>query len=200
MKKLVSIIGIISALGAGAFLLNAVGPASAGSLSTKVSAADSPDPSSGSSGAPSAPGACDARPGVKGVLDGLVTKGTITQDQEDAIIQALQDARGDAPGRGVAGRRAARVIKGAVQVAADKIGVSVDDLRAAFKDGKSIADVANEHNVAPADVVQAIVDAGSKRIDDAVSAGKLTTDQGTRLKARLPEVADKLVNRTKPDC
>jgi hypothetical protein len=191
-KKILSIIGVTGALGIGAFALNAVGPASAGSLGVTTQAQ-----TSSSAASPSADSGdhCGSRP--KDVLDGLVQNGTITQEQEDAIVQAFQDARPDHGGR--LGVRA-RAIGGAVKVAADTIGVSVEDLKTALQSGKSIADVANEHSVDPATVVQAIIDAGNARIDAAVTSGKLPQDRADALKARLAKGADQIVNHTKPDC
>jgi polyhydroxyalkanoate synthesis regulator phasin len=189
MKKLIASISIITALGVGAFALNSVLPAGAASNSATQAA----DPGPNCGGGP--------RAKFKGVLDGLVQKGTITQAQEDAIVQAFKDAApADKPGRGGRGGPRMKILQDALTVVADKIGVSVDDLKSALKSGKSIADVANEHNVAPADVVKAIVDAGTGKIDQAVTDGKLTQAQADKLKAHLPEMADKLVNHTRPNC
>lgn len=193
MKKLIATISVITALGVGAFALNSVLPAGAVGSATTQATDPSADPSPRCGG----PGAK-----FKAVLDKLVADGTITQAQEDAIIQAMKDAfAGDKPGRG--GRHGGprhRVLEGMLQVSADTIGVSVDDLEAALRSGKSVADVANEHGVAPADVVQAIVDAGNAKIDQAVTDGKLTQEQGDRLKSHLPKAAEKFVNRSKPEC
>src|SRR5260370_39245141 len=85
MKKLIASVGVVGALGIGAFALNSVLPAGAiGTVTTQAG-----DPSTGPK--------CAAPSGksvgkFKGVLDGLVQKGTITPAQEDAIIQAFQDA------------------------------------------------------------------------------------------------------------
>ena len=189
MKKLIATISIITALGVGAFALNSVLPVGAVGIATTQAADPSPR--------------CDGRGAkFKAVLDKLVADGTITLAQEDAIIQAMKDALpDDKPGRG--GRHGGlrlRVLEGALQVSADALGVTVDELMAALRDGKSVADVANERDIAPADVVQAIVDAGNAKIDPAVTDGKLTQEQADRLKSHLPKLADKFVNRTKPEC
>src|SRR4051812_40617197 len=184
MKKLIAFIGIITTLGLGAFLLNSVVPASAGSLDVQ-----SPQQSSTDSG-------CHTRTSLKDVLDKLVTDGTINSDQENAVIQGLKDAHqanaANRPDRARAPR--VRILEGMLTVSADKIGVSVDDLKTALKAGQSVADVATAHNVAPADVQQAIVDAGSTKIDQAVTDGKVPSDKAATMKARLPEMAGKFVN------
>src|SRR5256885_1284167 len=114
MKKLIATIGVVASLGIGAFALNSVMPVSAGTL----------DPTPASTASDSDTG-CSTRTTVKDVLDNLVTDGTIPSDQESAIIDALKTARqsnrADRPGRQL------HAIREAAQVAADKIGVSVDD-------------------------------------------------------------------------
>lgn len=190
MKKLLGTIGIVASLGIGAFALNTVMPASAGTTDTLQQVA-------------AQSGQCASRTTVKDVLDKLVQDGTITQDQETKIADALKAAHesnlANRPNGGRAGLRI-RAIKGALQVSADKIGVTVDDLKAAIESGQSVADVATAHNVAPADVEQAIVDAATAKIDQAVSAGKLTEERANALKARLPQLADKFVNFTPKGC
>jgi polyhydroxyalkanoate synthesis regulator phasin len=187
MKKLIATISIIAALGIGAVALNSVMPAGA----LGGSAAQAADPSS-SCASPRAKG--------KDVLDTLVANGTITQTQEDAIIQAMKDAR-QAPGgtKAGAGPRM-NVIAGMLKVSADKIGVQVSDLTSALKNGQSIADVANAHTVSPSVVVSAIVDAGNTKLADAVTNGKLTQPQADALKAKLPQLADNFVNHTRKSC
>ena len=195
MKKLIATISIIAALGGGAFALNAVMPAGATSSSLTQTA---------SSGAPNdPPSRCEGpRAKFKDVLDGLVQDGTIDQTQEDKIIQAFKDAApANKPGRGPRGRSGPRqVVKGMVESAAGAIGVPPADLVTALQSGKSVADVAKEHNVDPATVVTAIIDAGNSKIDEAVTNGKITETQGDKMKSRLSDAATKFVNHTKPEC
>src|SRR4051794_24729003 len=192
MKKLLATIGLAAALGVGAVALNSVIPASASSL--KVDAATA-----------AAEGAqCSNKTTPKDVLDKLVQDGTINSDQETKILDALKAAHQSNTAGGQNGTKAGaagakgslrfRAVQGALKVSADKIGVSVDDLKTAIKGGQSVADVANAHNVAPADVQQAIVDAASSKVDEAVTNGKLTDQQSTAIKARLPQLADRFVN------
>ncbi|MEY2452173.1 MAG: hypothetical protein QOD92_1747 [Acidimicrobiaceae bacterium] len=190
MKKLIATISIISALGIGAFALNTVMPAGALGIATNQ-AADPPADASGT---------CGPRATFKEVLDKLVADGTITQVQADAITQGMQEAvAANHPGGPGAhrGPMAVRVIEGMLQVSADKIGVSVDDLKAALQSGQSVADVANAHSVNPSDVVTAIVDAGTTKIDEAVASGTLTQTQADLVKSHLPDAADRFVNHTK---
>ena len=199
MKKVIAAVSIITALGAGAFLLNAVLPAGASNSSVFQTSSSSSDPGS--------PKCMGPKAKFKDVLDGLVQNGTISQDQEDKIVQAFKDARPEnkQPAMGPLGRRgrggpAVRILNGMVDVAAHTIGVQPSDLTSALKDGKSVADVAKEHNVDPQTVVQAIVDAGNTKVDAAVNSGKLTSTQGDKVKSRLSDAATKFVNHTRPNC
>jgi hypothetical protein len=188
MKKLIASISIITALGIGAFALNSVLPA--GAVGSVTNQATDPSSDCGGRGAK-----------FKGVLDKLVSDSTITQEQENAIIQAMEDElAGSQSGPG--GRRGGarlKVVEGMAQVAADTIGVTVDDLKTAHAAGQSVADVANAHSVNPSDVVTAIVNAGTTKLAQAVTDGKLTQTQSDKLSSRLPDVADKFVNHTKPE-
>lgn len=192
MKKLITIITVITALGAGAFALNAVLPAGAtNSTVTQTASGGATDSSSSCTG---------PRATFKNVLDGLRQDGTITQDQEDKIIQAFKDAAANGEHLGGRHPRARQVLKGMVETAAGTIGISPSDLVTELKNGKSVADVANEHNVDPSSVVQAIVDAGNARVDQAVANGKLTQEQGDKIKSHLSDAATKFVNRTRGQC
>ncbi|MGZ4690942.1 MAG: hypothetical protein ACXVJW_01600 [Acidimicrobiia bacterium] len=90
-------------------------------------------------------------------------------------------------------RRGKRLIA-AGKIAASTIGIEPKALLDAVKSGKSVADVARSHNVEPQAVVDAIVKAADKKIDDAVDAGKLTADRAATMKERLPSRVTKLVN------
>jgi|GEM_PF-2782560 len=84
------------------------------------------------------------------------------------------------------------------EVAAKTIGISRDDLVTALRDGSSIADVAEKNGVDPAKVVDALVADATTRIDAAVEDGKLPEERAARIKERLPERMQKLVEREGP--
>ncbi len=122
----------------------------------------------------------------------LVEKGTITQPQADAVIEALQDARPDhVPGRrGFGPLRGIGVIGDAFAAAAKTLDMSTDELRAALRDGKSIADVAEEKDVDTDKVVDAMVAAVRAELDQAVDDGKITREHaGERLEALRDRVS-----------
>jgi len=87
-----------------------------------------------------------------------------------------------------------RIIVGAARVAAQTIGVTPSDLADAYRAGRSVADVATANGVDPQTVVDALVAAANDRIDTAVANGKLSAEQATRLRARVPGLSERFVN------
>ena len=124
---------------------------------------------------------------LKGILDGLVTKATITQAQEDAIIAAFTAAQPVAgtrgPGMGGMGGMGAET---AAQQAAEQatvlsvLGIDAATLQAAKTAGKSLATIAGTKRQA---LIDALVELENKEIDAAVTAGKLSAAQATTQKA-----------------
>lgn len=82
-------------------------------------------------------------------------------------------------------RRALR--RAAVVLSARTIGITPKQLVTELRSGKSIAQVATEHNVSTQTVVTALTDAADARIAKAVSAGHLTQARATKLTAALPD-------------
>jgi polyhydroxyalkanoate synthesis regulator phasin len=181
MRKLVAVVGVVVALGAGSYALSSVLPA--GAQSRAAVATNGPAGPRGER--------------IKGVLDGLVADGTISQDQEDKIIAALKEAAPD-PGPGF-GRRHPRILKAAVETAAKALDMSTDDLKAELKAGKSVADVAADKGVALDTVTQALTDAANTAIDKAVADGMLSADRAAEIKAKLPDAITRFENATRPE-
>lgn len=172
-------------LGGGAGVAMAQGGGGSGGSSGSTSTTQGPSQNGGNQRHPLA-----AK--VKASLDKLVQDKKITQDQEDLILKTIaQDLRGAGHGR------SRKVLRRAVEVAAKTIGISPQDLGSQLKAGKSIAEVAQAHNVDEQKVIDAIVSAANTRIDAAVKSGKFSQDRANALKQRLPTIAKKLVERTK---
>jgi hypothetical protein len=118
------------------------------------------------------------------VLSALVTKGTITQAQADAIkaaFAAAAPARGvDGPGRGFGSLDEDRA---AVEALISKtIGIDSATVRTRLAAGESLGAIAGAKK---AELISVLVAEETKRIDAAVTAGKLTAEQATTLKAGL---------------
>jgi hypothetical protein len=84
----------------------------------------------------------------------------------------------------------------AVDVSAKTIGITPEALRQAIAGGQSVAQVATAHHVDPSTVVSALVTAGNARIDTAVANHRLSADRAAKLKARLPQLAQRFVDHT----
>jgi hypothetical protein len=78
--------------------------------------------------------------------------------------------------------------------AATAIGITEDQLRTELQAGKSLAEVAAAHNVSRDQLIQKLVAAETKRIDDAVAAGRLTQDQANQRKANVQTRVTQLVD------
>jgi hypothetical protein len=93
--------------------------------------------------------------------------------------------------------RLRHVVESAVKTSADTIGIQPKDLVTELRSGKSIAQVATEHNVDPQKVIDALVAKADARIDQAVKDGKLTQDKANTLKGKVPDLAAKAVDKVR---
>ncbi|HEY5578215.1 MAG TPA: hypothetical protein VIL12_00850 [Acidimicrobiia bacterium] len=136
---------------------------------------------------------------IDDALAPLVEEGVINADQAESVKQALLEKAETlkAEGRDHLMRlrhRGRHLIGFGLQTAADAIGIETDELAAAIRDGQSIAEVAEANGVDPQVVIDALVDAASARIDEAAAEHDLDEERVDQLKARLPELAEMIVN------
>ncbi len=86
------------------------------------------------------------------------------------------------------------VARDTVQISARTIGVTPKALVATMRSGQSIADVAQAHGVDSQTVVNALVQAADTKVNGAVTNGKLTQVQATKIEAALPGAVTKIVD------
>jgi uncharacterized protein (DUF433 family) len=127
-------------------------------------------------------------------IDQKAAAGTIDAGRADQAKQKLPDVANRFVNE-TKQRRGHRILKDAVQAAAKEIGVSVNELKDARNSGKSIAQVAKDHNKSVDDVVDAVVKAATSDIDQAVKDGKLDAQNADQIKQKLPDRVKRLVNR-----
>ena len=187
-KKVVAVVITTAALTVGSF-----GVASASSKATKVSRTTvTTVANSTQSGKPGRGAELSA------LLSALVTKGTITQAQADAIIAAADAAD--------AARDALRPEKGPkdginnpfdqkLTVISSTLGIDSGTVLTRLKAGETLAAIAGAKKDA---LISALVADETKRIDAAVTAGKITADQAATLKAGLVAHVTEEVNATAP--
>lgn len=132
----------------------------------------------------------DRTSNVREALEALVTAGTITADQADAVAAYLADVLPRHAGRFVGHGAAVATL----EEAAAAIGIEVTDLRTALQDGQTIAEVATANGVDPQTVIDALVAAFNVKIDEAVASGRITADLAAEKKEAAPERITALVN------
>jgi polyhydroxyalkanoate synthesis regulator phasin len=123
------------------------------------------------------------------LLSGLVAKGTITQSQADAITKALEDAK--TAGKVVMDKNRAAELA----VITSTLGITEEALKTRMKAGDSLATIAGSNKDA---LIAALVAYENKEITDAQTAGKITADQATKMKANLTARVTEQVNNPRP--
>ena len=115
---------------------------------------------------------------IASVLSGLVTKGTITQAQADAITAAFvaEHAARDASRPLPADRAALDAL------VASTLGIDAATIKSRLQAGETLGAIAGSKKGA---LIDALVAEETKRIDARVTAGTLTASQATTLKSGL---------------
>ena len=180
-KKLVSIslgAGLIVGSAAGLIAVPAVSGAQGASSSTATAPADRPDPS--------------VR--LNETLKPLVDAGTITQAQADAVIAAL---KAEMPQRGERGRGG----KGGagIEIAAQALGMTADELHTALKGGQTLAQVAESKGVNVQVIVDALVASATNHINQKVASGEITQAQADEKLANVTDRVTERVNNPRPE-
>jgi len=125
-------------------------------------------------------------------LSGLVSDGSITQEQADEVASTLDEA-------GIGSHGGHRGGGAGLSEAATALGMTEDELRTALEaDGTTLADVAEEQGVAVDTLVDALVAAQQERIAAAVEDGRLTQEQADERLADLEEQVTERVTSEAP--
>lgn len=138
------------------------------------------------------------------VIDALVAAATEELEELEAELpERMTDfvnregwGEHDGPGRGPG--RGPAFMGARLDTAAEAIGISAADLRAALQEGSTIAEVATDNGVEVQTVVDALVAEATARIDAAVEDGRLDEDRAAEIKAELPERITARVNGEDP--
>ncbi len=124
---------------------------------------------------------------IEDILADLVTDGVITEDQSAQIATALQERAGAFRGhRGAGGFH--------LETAAEAIGIEVEALSDALRDGQTIAEVAVANDSSAEVVIAALVTEMNANLDEAVADGKLTTERADEIRADAPDRIESMVN------
>ncbi len=179
-KKLVSIslgAGLVVGSAAGLIAVPAISGAQSASSTTAAATApaDRPDPS--------------VR--FNETLKPLVDAGTITQAQADAVIAAL---KADMPEHGQRGKGGP-----GLDVAAQALGMSTDELHTALDGGQTLAQVASDKGVNVQVVIDALVASATNHINEEVTSGEITQAQADQKLADLSQHVTDQVNNPRPE-
>lgn len=161
---------------AGALLGNPLVSGAQGSTTT------SPVATADATADPARPGG-DHRQWMADALASLVSDGTITQAQADAVIGALETARPERGGmHGGMGRGA---MGAGLDAAAGALNMTAEELRAELQSGQTLGAIADAAGVSRQSVVDAIVAAAEERLATAVGEGRLTQAEADAKAAEL---------------
>jgi hypothetical protein len=125
--------------------------------------------------------------GLRDRLEGLVTAGTITAVQADAVAEHLARFGPGPMGGHLLGRHMAI----SLDIAAETIGIERSALIAALVDGQTIAEVAADNGTDATTVIDALVDARRAALDELVAAGSITAAEAVE---RAAEASDRIAD------
>lgn len=133
------------------------------------------------------------RDAFKAVVAQAVKDGKLTQGQAEKANARIDQMPFDKPlfGQFLAQRRDDRVRatlvigKVVLEAAAEKLGMTPQELLTELRGNKSLADVAKEKNVSADDLKAAIIAGVNAKIDQAVKDGKLTQAQADQIKSKI---------------
>ena len=197
-------IGLVVGAGAGLILeMSGSAGASSGAVSAvRAAVAEATIDSSvpGDSTAPTGAAKPDPSTRLQEILQPLIDDGTITQEQADKVIALLAAARPIGPMGGPRGGHHGVMGRGGfgLDVVANALGITADEVRTALQDGQSLADLAVSKGKTAQDVIDAIVAEATTKINAKVTAGDLTQAQADTMIADLTRFATNFVNNTPP--
>jgi hypothetical protein len=128
--------------------------------------------------------------GLRDHLEDLVTDGTITAAQADAVAEHLAQF-GPRPERGHLLRRHVAI---SLDIVAETIGIERSALVDALADGQTIAEVAADSGTDAGAVIDALVAAHDSKLDQLVADGSITAEEAAERAAEAVDRITDLVN------
>ena len=128
----------------------------------------------------------------------LIGAGVVSAQTDDSV--PADDTTVEVPADDEAGSRGPRGDRGERAAAtAALLGIDVEELRAAFQDGQTLAEVADANGVDPQSIIDAQVASATERINAAVESGDLTADEAADKLADVEERVTTRVNEGRPE-
>lgn len=188
-KIFVSVAALLSALGAGA----AVAASQDNSPSAESKAVI--DDAAKQLGIPSSKLSGALKQALSDRVDAAVAAGRLTKAEGDALKARIKSD--DFPLFGGPHRGFGHFgFIGRLDSAAGYIGITEAQLRAELESGKSLAQIAEAHGKSVDGLIDALVAAAKNKLDEAVSSGRLTKDQETKMLSVLKDRITSAVNNT----
>jgi hypothetical protein len=141
------------------------------------------------------------------LIDEAVEEGRITEDRADELRERVENGepvfpghafkehhgRGNGHGHGFGLFRGLKWLAGE---ASDILGLEEGELRQAYKDGKSLADLAEEKGISTDDLKSQILDAAKTKLDEKVADEDITQEEADAILERLTNNIDDIINFT----
>ena len=173
MNKKLTLVLASTAVAGGIALGASALPAMASTTSPSPSASSSADSSTPSvDGSTDAERTADIESRIADDLAGLVSDGTLTQEQADKVAETLASTMPAGGGHGGRGGHGGGF--GGLTAAATAIGITEDELRTELEAGTSVAAVAEAHGVSEQTVIDAIITEAKAHFAEEVAAGEHT--------------------------
>ena len=133
------------------------------------------------------------------VLDAQNAAGWITDAQQTALLDNFKNEVTELVNNGPGVPPVGLKVNGPLQTAADYLGISVSDLVADLKAGKTLAEEATAKGKTVDGLVQAMLAPLKTKLDKSVAAGDITAAQETTVLNLATTALTNLVNNTTPD-
>jgi len=135
---------------------------------------------------------------VKGVetdmVHNAVSEGRLTDQQGQKIIDRIENGPLRFPQEGRREYRACRAQKFVIESSADVLGLDREELKGKLQEGKSLAEIAQQHGMAVEDFTAALTDKVQAGLQAKVDDGTITQKQMDRLFKAFTSHVDQLVN------
>ncbi len=129
---------------------------------------------------------------------GLASAQEADTDAEDTTTEESETEAEDNDGDENEGRRRGHHRGAKAEVVTEALGLSTDEIREGFEEGKTLADMAAEQGVDVEDLKAAMVSAATERINAAVEAERIDADEAAEKLAEIEASIDERLN-TVPD-
>jgi hypothetical protein len=135
---------------------------------------------------------------VQAHLDRAVANGRLSTEQEQTLLTRLKSRLDDLVNHAFPAFGRRPMVRPFLSAVAAYLGITPAQMRTELRAGKSLAQIATDHEKTVVGLKSAILDAVKARLDKAVASARLTSAQEQTILDRLSAHIDQLVNRSRP--